>query len=330
MVLIIILVLALSVGIALKWRGDVKIHDFDAQRTLPLRGVAALAVVVHHVALNTPKAPVINQFLVMGTLAVSFFFFLSGYGLMISYIKKGEKYLSGFLRHRYARLLPPFLIAAIGYEIFKSTQEGHSTLSSFTAIAHGGTILPDSWFVLVIIVYYLFFYVVAKLLRSKVGIVVGLWVVSAIYIALIYSFGWDDYWYKTVCTFNLGTTYALIENKIKGFFAVHPISLTYTALVIALMIVGCLLLPVMLPICFLLPVFVVLAVYAMGVYRSRVLVFVGTISYEIYIMQCIWRHTMYVTAHIHWSIYLIATLVMTIATAWMINKLCNKFFYKTS
>ena len=328
MILIIILVLALSVGIVLKWRGDVTIHDFDAQRTLPLRAVAALAVVVHHVSLNIPEVPIVNQFLVMGSLAVSFFFFLSGYGLMTSYIKKGEEYLSGFLRHRFARLLPPFLIAAIGYEIYQSIHNGHNTLASFMAIAHGGTILPDSWFVITIIVYYLFFYVVARLSHSKVGIVVGLWLASAIYIVFLYCLGWDIYWYNTVCVFNLGTTYALFESRIREYIKAYPEILTCGSVVIALMILGCHLLSIMLPICYLLPLLVVLAVYVIGVYRSRMLCFLGAISYEIYIMQCIWRHKMYVTASVHWSIYLVATMVITIFTALVLHRVCQRFFYE--
>jgi len=282
--------------------------------------------VFHHVSLNVPEVPVLNQFLIMGPLAVSFFFFLSGYGLMVSYSKKGEGYLKGFLRNRFTKVLPQFLIAALGYEIYQSMQEGHSTLASFAAIAHGGTVLPDSWFVITIIVYYLFFYAVARMVRSEVGIVAGLWLTSAIYIVLLYMLGWGGYWYNTVCVFNVGTTYALLENRIKDRIEVHSAVLTWSTVVIALLIIGCNLFSIMLPVCYLLPLLLVLAVYAMGTYKSRILVFLGTISYEIYIMQCIWRHTMYVTASLHWSIYLVSTLAMTIVTAWLLHRFCRKFF----
>ena len=329
MILILIIAIALATGVALTWRRGGTLHDFNKQRTVPLRGIAALMIVVYHVAHNVPEVPILNQSLLWGDTSVCLFFFLSGYGLMVSYLKKQDTYLRGFLGHRLGRLLPPFLIAAIGYEIYQSTQTGHSTLDSLAAIAHGGTVLPDSWFVITIFVYYLLFYACARLLRSPLATVAGLWVASAGYIALLYALGWDGYWYKTVLTFNIGATYSLIENKVKSVIVAHPPVLTWGAIAIALSIVVLGLTSVMLPIFYLLPLLVVAAVYAMGMWRSKALVFLGTISYEIYIMQCIWRHTLYPTADFHWSVYLIATITITILTAWLLHLVCKRFIYRS-
>ena len=215
MILIAIIVIALAVGVVISSRDKNQLHDFDNRATLPVRGFAAIMIVFYHVSLNVPESQFLNLFNGTGPLMVSIFFFMSGYGLMLSYINKGEHYLHGFLGHRFARLLPPFLIAAIGYEIYKSTFPNHSTLDSLMSIVHGGTVLPDSWFIITIIVYYLLFYVVARLLRNPVRIVIGLWMTSFAYIALLYYLGWGSYWYNTVCVFNFGTTYVLLENKIK-------------------------------------------------------------------------------------------------------------------
>ncbi|WP_259317952.1 acyltransferase family protein [Bacteroides stercoris] len=46
-----------------------------------------------------------------GSLSVSIFFFLSGYGLICSYNLKGEKYLKGFLIHRIGKVIIPLLTA---------------------------------------------------------------------------------------------------------------------------------------------------------------------------------------------------------------------------
>lgn len=324
MALILTITMIIAAAIVITWRGGA-LHDFDKQRTLPLRGIAAIMIVIYHVAHNVPEVPVLNQALMWGDTAVCLFFFLSGYGLMMSYQKNGDNYLRGFLDHRFGKLLPPFLIAAIGYEIYQSTHAGHSTIDSLTAIAHGGTVLPDSWFVITIISYYLLFYACARMLRTPRAVVIGLWMASVVYIAALYGLGWESYWYKTVFTFNIGTTYALLEGKVKEIIAAHPSVLTWGSIALALTIVALGLTSVKLPISYLLPLLVVAAVYAMGMWRSRVLAFLGTISYEIYIMQCIWRHTLYPTADIHWSVYLIATLAITILTAWLLHLVCKKF-----
>ncbi len=325
MILIAIIVIALAVGVVISSRGKNQLHDFDNRATLPVRGLAAIMIVFYHVSLNVPESQFLNLFNSTGPLMVSIFFFMSGYGLMLSYINKGEHYLHGFLGRRFARLLPPFLIAAIGYEIYKSTFPKHSTLDSLMSIVHGGTVLPDSWFIITIIVYYLLFYVVARLLRNPVRIVIGLWMTSFAYIALLYYLGWGSYWYNTVCVFNLGTTYVLLENKIKDYLNAHQASLPCASVSTAVLIVVCILTSFIKPIIYLLPLLIVFAIYAMGTWQSRVLAFLGTISYEIYIMQCIWRHTLYVTADIHWSVYLLSTLAITIITAWLLHIVCKLY-----
>lgn len=322
MLLVIILSIALAVGVTISCiRGGDILYDFNASRTLPLRGIAALMIVLYHVASNVREEPILKQFLLFGDIAVGLFFFISGYGLLVSYSKKGDGYMQGFLRHRFAKLLPPFLIATIGYELYQSFQDGHSTLSSLTAIAHGGTMLPDSWFVLTIMFYYLLFYVCARLFHKPSVIVMSLWFVTAGYIAMCYCLGWERYWYKTVCAINLGFTYSLLEVRIRRFVTTHRGVLVCLVWVMTILIVGLSFSSVKLPISFLMPLLVVASIYAMGMVRCRFLEFLGTISYEIYLMQCIWRHKLYITASIHWWLYLL----LTILTAWLLHLLCYKY-----
>lgn len=331
MILTVIIALALVAGVIVSWsNGDGVIKDFNARRTLPLRGIAALMVVVYHVSCNVREVTALNQFLSFGDLSVCLFFFLSGYGLMISYLNKGENYINGFVRHRFARLLPPFLIAAIGYEIYQSFQAGHSTLDSLTAIAHGGTVLPDSWFVITIMIYYLLFYLCARLFRKPMAVVLALWLASAGYIAMCYGLGWGNYWYKTACAINVGFTYALLEGEIKRCITAHRSVLVWASCAIVLAIMGLWAAHVQLPVLYLLPLLVVAAVYAMGMWQNRELDFLGTISYEIYLMQCIWRHKLFVTASIHWSVYLVLTIAITLVTAWLLHLLCKKLVNRGS
>lgn len=71
--------------------------------------VTVLFVVNRHlfVFVDGPRSWV--QEMNIGPLCVSLFFFLSGYGLMCSYARKGAAYFKGFLLHRLGRVIFPLM-----------------------------------------------------------------------------------------------------------------------------------------------------------------------------------------------------------------------------
>ena len=103
------------------------IGRFSKEATLPLRGVLALLIVFHHISLRltymVPKDAKVNylrDFSDWGEPIVSVFFFLSGYGIIKSYQKKGKSYLEGFFSGRLLRLMVPFIICCICYYPFNN------------------------------------------------------------------------------------------------------------------------------------------------------------------------------------------------------------------
>ena len=68
-----------------------------------LKGIFAFFVITHHLyqssnLINGGALAVILQ--ALGYLSVAVFFFLSGYGLMYSFIIKGDGYISNFIKKR--------------------------------------------------------------------------------------------------------------------------------------------------------------------------------------------------------------------------------------
>lgn len=130
--------------------------------------ITALLVVNGHLFLfgGGPHAWV--QEMNIGPLCVSLFFFLSGYGLMCSYERKGDIYLKGFLLHRLGRVVLPLITAYVVtlpiYRIVKGTIDWHVVLST---LYWGGPFLQFSWYVTEIILLYIFFYVTMKLHMNK-------------------------------------------------------------------------------------------------------------------------------------------------------------------
>lgn len=76
-----------------------------------IKWIAAIAVVISHLFTFYMHNPTLAAECRFGSLSVSIFFFLSGYGLICSYSLKGEKYLKGFLIHRMGKVIIPLLTA---------------------------------------------------------------------------------------------------------------------------------------------------------------------------------------------------------------------------
>ena len=95
--------------------------QFSKQATVPLRGLLATGIVLHHLSLRLVEASpdcswIWSQFSFWGAPIVAVFFFLSGYGLMVSLITKGQKYLDGFLKKRLLKIVLPLVLCSIVFE----------------------------------------------------------------------------------------------------------------------------------------------------------------------------------------------------------------------
>ena len=82
---------------------------FDIAHTLPLRGILAILVVLGHLDTVVSAQTKILMPFHMATPAVAVFFFMSGYGLMLSFTKKGGSYLQNFILKASIKLLMPLL-----------------------------------------------------------------------------------------------------------------------------------------------------------------------------------------------------------------------------
>jgi len=314
--------------------GTITIHDFNLERTMPIRGILAMAIIMHHIGQNVPSVYLLKQFAEIGGIVVAMFFFLSGYGLMISYIKKGKVYLDGFLKRRYVKLLPAFLLVMILYQVYLSFGGYSTVLESIKVFAHGETILPDSWFIIVLLLYYLLFYLCARLCKSTRLTMVAMWIATAAYILILHHLEWGEYWYKSIAAINLGITYALYEDRIKQFFTQKPSALLWSIAIsvaaVTMLYVGWIMeLGSTGLTYFIVPLLMVWIVYVLGMWKNSTLMFLGTISYEIYIAQCVFRHRLYFLSYTHWSLYFVATIITSVLVAYLLNRF-SRFILRKS
>lgn len=199
------------------------LYDFDANATMPLRGLLAIMIVIHHISLNYGFDERILEFHIspfyyfksVGAPVVATFFFISGYGLAKSLKIKGHRYLHGFLRKRLNKILPEFLILTALVVIVSHLFGETSAFESLKMMARGETPLPFSWFMYVIMYVYIAFYFSALFMKSDCKYTgVTFIIMLALYALVVKHIGFGSWWYLTIPAVPIGYYTAFYESKI--------------------------------------------------------------------------------------------------------------------
>ena len=122
------------------------------------KAVLPIMIVLHHLSFFYGS---LCGFARLGLPLVACFFLMSGYGLMTSYMNKGQKYFQGFIAHVFNKLLIPYLVAVIVYVpfiLFVQQVNVWEYLSTTNFIDW----LRFSWFVWVILGGYLLFFLIFR------------------------------------------------------------------------------------------------------------------------------------------------------------------------
>lgn len=212
-------VLLVMAMLLLMWRRgrEVDLAELDKARTLPLRGALALIVVIGHCDSKVPGS-IVLQLLHMSTPAVAVFFFLSGYGLMKSFLRRGDEYLDGFLPRSLIKLGIPLVVAAFVMCICLKLEGRDIELARrMTKLVLRGQNFPQhSWFVYALAVHYVFFFCSLKWLPATKA-VCAFAALSACYYAVVrWGVHWPSVWYRTSLCTSVGVAWALCEERIKA------------------------------------------------------------------------------------------------------------------
>ncbi len=203
----------------LLWRrGEERdIARLDKDRMLPVRGVLALLVVIGHCDSKVPGSFVLQQ-LHMSTPAVAVFFFLSGYGLMKSFLRRGDEYLDGFLPRSLIKLGIPLLGAAFVMCICLKLEGRNIDLARrMTRFVLRGQNFPQhSWFVYALAVHYVFFFCSLKWLPAARGICAFAALSVCYYAVVRWGVHWPTVWHRTSLCMSVGVAWAFYENLIRS------------------------------------------------------------------------------------------------------------------
>lgn len=317
---IVIVVLFLSI-----FRHDIK-FNFKRDNSTLLKGILSIMIVLLH----SWKNYIVDSF--WGIVIVSIFMFITGYGLMSSYKKKGKSYLDGFLHHRLLKLLPPLVIATVVYMAIWGVS-GHGTIVQWVDkfIQTGIPPIGATWYVFSVIFYYLFFYVAMMIGRTIFSKVVILTLLSFLFIGCVkHVFMWDDFWWCSSFAFLVGVVYQQVEGILLGVFKT-PILYRMCAISLISALVACIIFynyyDNKLFLYFLiniLPIALVFIIYKFGVPNSKVLTFVGLISYELYIVHDVFISFLYAFPPLPGYLRFMIVISLSIPAAYLLSIICKK------
>lgn len=179
--------------------------------TKVLKALLPLIIILHHVSFRTDINGLV-LFSNVGVTVVTIFFFLSGYGLFQSLNDKKD-YLKKFLKNRLSTLLIPYLISIILYQSFCICVEDTFPLITISSFLNGNTnsILPASWYVIVISIFYFMFWVNFNNKRTLEFQYLTFFITGGVIIIILKLINFPSYWY-----ISLGGLYAGMFHSIIG------------------------------------------------------------------------------------------------------------------
>lgn len=321
-----ILTLVCLIVMLIQGRRDLK--PFDLNATLPLRGLLAILIVFHHV--GQTKAGYITGiswiFSNIGLQIVAVFFMISGYGLYVSFKKKGLAYLDGFLGKRYSKVLPIFIALSIFCFLFV-LYKGSTVSEQFQKYITGVTPLPYSWFIYAIIYVYAAFYLAARFGKTlmNTGLLFTAFLVLYV-IVMRYLIDFPSYWYLSILCTSGGYFIGYYEKTFEACIAKHRI-LSFGAVIAFLFISFCAMYKILslgTPLTSLWLIAQALSVYviirALGMINWKFLVWVGGFSLELYLVHGIFVKMLFYNGAVCSGIgYYAISLACAIPTAWLLH-----------
>lgn len=262
----------------------VLLTPYDKNKVHIAKAIIPFFIILHHCHYLTG----LGFFKNLGILLVSFFFLMSGYGLMTSYIKwGGGEYLKFFFAKRFLKILIPYWLSLFVWLIYKCLIVDGFNLLHYFGQNNVGDWLPNSWFVWIIAVAYFVFWLVFRLkysLRTKLILII---ILSIGYYMISCSLEIAQYWYRSSICIALGMLWRYYEDRIFSFLSSPKIY--YVFPIICLGLFG---------VCIkkhwndVTPLFTC-AVFAWTMYSfkyskaHKMVLFLSKVSYEVYLLQCV-------------------------------------------
>ncbi len=311
------------------------ISFLSKERTVALRGVLALMVLICHLHARVElfsNSILGTLFTAFGYLAVSVFFFLSGYGLTESY-KKDNLAINNF--HK-TKIFPFFLICCVAiliYTIRDLLCADFDVFVFFQSFFIGKTIVDNGWYLQVQLLLYILFYIAFRFVSKRKLICISLFILG--YIIACYLFKLSSTWYESIICFALGVFVSQYRcNFIKMLNKKRAILLSVVCLFVLFVItlyfgnkaiLGYpikIIVKIISTVCFTLFVVIIISTIKID---NFILTFLGKISLEIYILQGLFLnfYKNVIVISNDW-LYILITMISVIVAAFVAHPVFEK------
>lgn len=173
-----------------------------------LKGIFAIVVLIHHLYQSTDI--ITNRYIgvflqAAGFFAVSIFFFLSGYGLQISYSEKKQVYIKSFFK---GKIIPFYSVIIILIAVYVPMRmlmgEILEPLNIIRSFFFGSTIISKGWYLQVQLFLYLLFFFIWRFVEDDARKMWTLFIIVAMHITLCVGCNVSITRYISMISFNLG------------------------------------------------------------------------------------------------------------------------------
>lgn len=222
-----LLLLLLFTGVRVAPAGKFFEDASSYESCLPLRGFFMLLIVFHHLSQQLTHPGSLKLLQGIGPLCVSFFFLLSGYGLMKKHLQN-PGYFHAFFRRRYTKLFIPFITCNLIFLCVNLALGTSYTPWRFLKCLVGLELVnTHAWFVLTIALFYLAFYLIFRFVKRVVWGYVLLFIFQLSYSAFCMHQGSGfqlfegPWWFNSSILFFIGVLLAGIGSRLISFFKEH-------------------------------------------------------------------------------------------------------------
>ncbi len=304
------------------------------QTTNSLRGIFSLVVVLHHLSKEVTAIYPYSQFVDMGYLAVAFFFFVSGYGLQKKHMTD-PSYQNKFLLKRLPSvlLLPILMLAFYCAEAFASG-EVLSVKDILFSVFDDHPTVAGSWYVINISIFYVVFYFLMKVFKKHYfAMIAGAIVFYVVWAIGCLLLGHGLWWYSATHLLAIGMFWAVYEKQIlatlkKCYYFVAPL---FWVIFLGVFSFRNQIISLPIPHIFRLIRIVTAVIFVIGIWLftmkfqigSRILDFLGKISYEIFLSHCFF-YTFFRSDIVNVEndfLYVVVVLAVTVVSSVLLNLL---------
>jgi peptidoglycan/LPS O-acetylase OafA/YrhL len=297
-----------------------RLSGFSKSSSLQLKGFASIMIVVHHfLHLTIDKPNLITYFISahFGYIFVSLFFLLSAYGITETETVRATSF-KVFLKKRVFKIYKPFVIVNLLTLMLYSVTgyQKYTFIQTFLCLFGVSLIDPFLWYIVMLILLYILFWVSFQVRSNSTKLVLlsTLCLVTMFASALIFKFPSNIY--VSILSFPVGMACSLFKREINFFISGSRFYVLYALYTIAMILIFYLLhrlgfqliktiIMSMIPIPF------YLKIASSNLLETKLLSFLGAISFEIYLvhMKVFVVMGLYLTQYKNLSIFLLIVIV---------------------